>query len=176
MNLLKCITYKETYDAGAKQYKSVRVVLLDDKNLVAVLHVGKVDFHTLPGGGIDEGETAKQAAIREMIEETGCNCEILHTLGIIEENSKTCSWNGINTCFIANVKGSKGVQSLTQIELDEETQVQWYDMHEALSIIKNQEISARDEREAGIGKIIQERDAVLLNEAIHVFKAEGDNG
>ena len=171
MNLLKRITYKETFDVNEKQYKSVRVVLLDDKNLVAVLHVGKVNFHTLPGGGIDEGETPEHAAIREMLEETGCNCEILHTLGVIEENSKTCSWNGINTCFIASVKGSKGVQNLTQIELAEETQVQWYNIHEALTIIKNQEISARDEREAEIVKIIQERDITLLNETIRVLKA-----
>jgi len=169
MKLLKRITYKEIFDADTEQYKSVRVVLLDDSNLVAVLHVGKVDFYTLPGGSIDEGETPEQAAIREMQEETGCNSEIICTLGIIEENSKTCSWNGVNTCFIARVQGNKGRQNLTQAELDEETQVHWYDLHKALNIITNQEIKARDEREIGIGKIIQERDIALLSEAINVL-------
>jgi len=170
MNLLKRITYKETFDTINEQYKSARVVLLDDKSLVAVLYVSKVKFHTLPGGGIDEGETPEQAVIREAWEETGCDSEILCTLGIIEENSKTVSWNGINFCFISKVKGNKGVQNLTKIELDEETQVKWYGLHEALNIITNQEISARDEREAGIGKIIQERDITLLNEAIKALK------
>jgi len=171
MNFLKRITYKETYGADMKKYKSVRVVLLDDDNLVAVLYVGKVAFYTLPGGGIDEGETPEQAAIREIQEETGCDCEILCTLGIIEENSKTCEWNGINTCFLSKVKGEKGVQNLTEIELDEETQVHWYDIHEALKIIENQKIKARDEREKGIGVIIQERDITILNEAIKVLKS-----
>jgi len=166
MNLLKRITYKETFDADVKQHQSVRVVLLDDENLVAVLYIGKVKFYTLPGGGIEEGETPEEAAIREMLEETGCESEIIHRLGIIEENSKTCDWNGINTCFIMKTKGIKGVQSLTKIELDEETEVRWYDLHEALKIITNQKISARSEREGGIGEITQERDITLLNEAL----------
>jgi ADP-ribose pyrophosphatase YjhB (NUDIX family) len=166
MNLLKRITYKETFDADVKQHQSVRVVLLDDKNLVAVLYVGKVKFHTLPGGGIEEGESPEQAAIRETLEETGCESEIIQTLGVIEESSKTCDWNGINTCFMMKIKGIKGVQRLTEIESDEETEVRWYDLHEALKIITNQKISARSEREEGIGKIIQERDIILLKKTI----------
>jgi len=157
----------ETFDADVKQHRSVRVVLLDDKGLVAVLYIGKIKFHTLPGGGIERGETPEQAAVREMLEETGCESEIIHTLGTIEENSKTCDWNGINTCFMMRTNGIKGVQNLTEIELDEEIEVCWYDLHEALKIITNQKISARSEREEGIGKIIQERDIVLLNEAIY---------
>jgi len=170
MNLLKRIVYKETFDADVKKHQSVRVVLLDDKNLVAVLYIGKVKFYTLPGGGIEEGETPEQSAIREMLEETGCESEITHTLGIIEENSKTCDWNGINTCFIMKTKGIKGVQSLTEIELDEETEVHWYDLYDALKKITKQKISARSEREEGIGKIIQERDITLLNKAIETVK------
>jgi len=170
MNLLKRIVYKETFGTDVKQYKSARVVLLDDKNSVALSYVGKVKFYTLPGGSVEEGETPEQAAIRETREETGCRCEIIRALGIIEENSKTCDWNGVNTCFIAKLEGEKGVPNLTQRELDEETQVRWHDAHEALKIITNQEIAARDEREVGIGKIIQERDIVLLNEAIRILK------
>jgi len=169
MNLLKRIIYKEPFDADVKQLQSVRVVLLDDKNLAAVLYVGKVKFYTLPGGGIEEGETPKQAAIRETLEETGCESEIIHTLGIIEENSKTCDWNGTNYCFIMKAKGVKGVQNLTEIELSEETEVYWYDLHEALKIITNQKIAARSEREEGIGEIIQERDITLLSEAIKIL-------
>ena len=166
MNLLKHITYKETFIPHGKKHQSVRAVLLDAENLVAVLYIGKVKFYTLPGGGIEAGETPEQAAIREMREETGCESQIIHTLGIIEENSKTCDWYGTNTCFLMKTKGPKGPPSLTLFEQHEEVEIHWYGLHEALKLITNQKISARNEREKGIGKITQERDVTLLNEAI----------
>ena len=163
MNLLKRITYKETFTNNENPHKSARVVLLDDNNKVAVIYVSKANFYTLPGGGIEEGETPEQAAIREIKEETGCDSEIIHTLGIIEENSKTMNWNGLATCFMSKVRGSKGNPCLTQEELDEDAQLQWYDIHEALSIIANQE--AGD----GIRLIIRERDITLLDESIRLL-------
>ena len=174
MKLLKRITDKELFGIDgynhANPYKAARAVLLDDKNLVAVLYLKKLNFYTLPGGGIDDGETIEQALTREIQEETGCYSDIICELGIIEENSLTYNWSGISSCFLAKVKGEKGLLHLTQKEIDEETQVQWYNIHEALKIITNQNINARDEREAGIVKFIQERDIVLLYEAIRILK------
>jgi len=170
MNILKRITYGEIFDIDTKQYKSVRVVVFDHENLIAVLHLGKINAFTLPGGSIEEGETPDQAAIREMREETGCEIEVMHELGIIEENSKTYDWNGRNMCFIANVKGDKGIQELTQIEIDEQTQVQWLDIHDALDLIINQKANVRDEHEKGILEIMKERNITLLRETIRVLK------
>ena len=167
MNLLKRITYKEPFTTNENPHRSARVVLLDDDNKVAVIYVAKVNFYTLPGGGIEEGETPEQAAIREMKEETGCNSEIIRTLGLIEENSKTMNWNGLATCFMSKVKGSKGTPHLTQEEIDEDAQLQWHDMYEALNIITNQDA------DDGIRLIIQERDVTLLNEAIKLLNEDG---
>ncbi|MCL2855968.1 MAG: NUDIX domain-containing protein [Defluviitaleaceae bacterium] len=174
MNLLKQITDKELFGIDGhnyeEPYKAARAVLLDDNNLVAVLYLKKLNFYTLPGGGIDVGETMQQALAREMQEETGCYIDIVCELGIIEENSLIYNWSGASSCFIAKTKGEKGLLHLTQEEIDQETQVHWYNIHEALEIIINQNISARDEREAGIVKFIQKRDIVLLNEAIKMLK------
>lgn len=38
----------------------------------------------LPKGHIEAGETAEQAAVREVAEETGIEAEIIHTLGVID--------------------------------------------------------------------------------------------
>ncbi|MCL2575770.1 MAG: NUDIX hydrolase [Defluviitaleaceae bacterium] len=163
MDLIKRITFGEIFADDEKQQKSARVVLMDDNNLVAVLYLGALDFYTLPGGGVDDWESYEQGAIREVREETGCNCEIVNTLGRIDENSKTLGWNGVNICFIAKVKGEKGVCDMTQEEIDDKTQLHWYSLDEALEIIANQQANPTDEREAGILKIIQQRNIVILN-------------
>ena len=176
--MLKQITDKELFGTDGyndnEPYKAVRVVLLDDKNLVAVLYLAKLNFYTLPGGGIEKSETVEQALARETQEETGCYSEIISNLGIIEENSITYNWSGISTCFIAKTKGEKGLLHLTHEEIEEETQVQWHELHEALKIItdqkSNKSTSPRNEREAAIMKFITERDIILLNEAIKVLK------
>lgn len=39
-------------------------------------------FWTLPGGGIELGETPEQACVREVLEETGHDCRITELLGV----------------------------------------------------------------------------------------------
>jgi 8-oxo-dGTP pyrophosphatase MutT (NUDIX family) len=56
-------------------------VVINDKE--EVLLVLREDFRiwTLPGGGVEAGETWEQAAIRETLEETGHNVTIRHYVG-----------------------------------------------------------------------------------------------
>ena len=67
----------------------VRAIVLDDKQrmlLVRQHHDGK-DIWMVPGGGIEEGESAAEAAIREVKEETGLDIAVDGLLWHVEEVS-----------------------------------------------------------------------------------------
>lgn len=65
--------------------QAVRAIVVKDGQLL-VIHRNKFgkEYYTLPGGGIDPGETPEQAMIRELYEETGISV-VLDRLVIVEE-------------------------------------------------------------------------------------------
>ena len=58
------------------------VIVNDGKILLAHWNEGGRTGWTLPGGGLDDFETAEQAAVREIAEETGYVAELTELLGI----------------------------------------------------------------------------------------------
>lgn len=78
---------------------SVTVALMNDQDEILICREYKyaldAEVFTLPSGLIDPGETQEEAAMRELIEETGChvrNMQIIGTSHPIPANSKLCQY------------------------------------------------------------------------------------
>ena len=74
----------------------VRVIVMDDKNrmLMVCQHHEERDIWMVPGGGIEEGESSLEAAVREVDEETGLDVQIEKLLWHVEEVSERGQrWN-----------------------------------------------------------------------------------
>jgi len=59
------------------------VLIEDDKVALIERYRDGKHYFVFPGGGVDEGETPEQAAIREMEEETGLRVTVKHDLAVI---------------------------------------------------------------------------------------------
>ena len=75
------VTDKET-EYVYQRSRSVAVVVRDDKILMERVFYFGHEFYTLPGGGIEEGETPEQAVLRELKEECGLDGTILRSLAV----------------------------------------------------------------------------------------------
>ena len=82
----------------------VRVVITDRQNRVLLVrqqHEHR-DIWMLPGGAIEEGENAVEAAVRETKEETGLNIDIGPLIWHVEEVSETRGQRFVNF-FLAKI-------------------------------------------------------------------------
>jgi 8-oxo-dGTP diphosphatase len=57
----------------------------------------------LPGGLIDPGESARVAAARELLEESGCQAGSLRWLGLVEVDDGRRHFGGVFACELATV-------------------------------------------------------------------------
>jgi 8-oxo-dGTP pyrophosphatase MutT (NUDIX family) len=139
--------------------KASRGILVNDGKL-AVLFVSKENYHKLPGGGIEAGETNKDAFIREVKEETGCDCKVIDENG---QNSVVLETRGqfklfqISYIFFSEIVGEPKELQLEQDEIDEGFELQWIQIDQVIKTLEN------DRPKNYEGKFIQKRDLAVLN-------------
>ncbi len=59
------------------------ILIENDKVALIERHRAGLDYFTFPGGGVDEGETPEQAAVREAREELGIEVKIKQKVAVI---------------------------------------------------------------------------------------------
>ena len=66
------------------------IVLIQENNVALIeRHRAGLDYFVFPGGGVDEGETPEQAAIREAMEELGIEVAIKKKVAEIQIGQKS---------------------------------------------------------------------------------------
>lgn len=70
------------YNYVYRRSRSVAIVVRAGKILMERVFYFEREFFTVPGGGIEEGETPEQAALRELKEECGLDGRIVRPLAV----------------------------------------------------------------------------------------------
>lgn len=143
-----------------RERAAARAVLLDPDGQVYLLNVSVHGYHKLPGGGIDEGEDIQTAMRRELLEEVGCEAEIIGEIGIIVEFRDHDKLKQTSYCYLARQAGEQRESALEEGELEEGMyEVKAKDIDDAINLLEK---DAPDNTE---GEFIRRRDLCFLEAA-----------
>ena len=106
-------------------------------------------YWTLPGGGLDFGESPEEAAIREVEEETGLRIEIksLATIDTLYDTSGSEDFHGIRIVYHAEVIGGQ----LRHEASGSTDRCEWHPLHPTpdIPLVELAEVGIRITRESG---------------------------
>lgn len=146
--------------------QAARAVLLDDNNAVYLLHMTKLSYHKLPGGGVEADESINAALKRELLEELGCEAEVIAEVGEVKEYRSFQKLDHSSFCYLARQVGVKQPSALEEDELaDGMQEMKVANIDEAIALLRS------DAPKNAAGKFIQRRDVCFLMEAKDILQA-----
>lgn len=113
---------------------AVKVVVKDSDGKIALVGT---KYRLLPGGGVEEGETIREAITRECLEEVGCNIEIDKEIGFTEEYRAQIGRHQKTHFFLARLVGEKGEPQTTQDD-EQGIEVDWYGLDDAITLLEKE--------------------------------------
>jgi len=142
MNCIKVLK-DEDFNLKSIEFNSPRVrygargIVIREDGKIAIFNKTNKNEYKLPGGGIDKDENKALAFKREVLEETGCEVEIIYELGTIVEHKTLDNFKQISYLFVGKVTKDNNKLNLTKKEKDEGARVLWVDEAEGLELITN---------------------------------------
>ncbi|ANN19832.1 NUDIX hydrolase [Amycolatopsis orientalis] len=102
-------------DPNAPKANSIAVAvsafIQDDEGRILMIRRTDNDLYSIPGGQLELGETLSQAAVREVREETGIECEVTGVIGLYSNPNHVIAYDDgevrqeFSICFRASVIG-----------------------------------------------------------------------
>ena len=123
----------------------------DGEILIQSTTVNGVTTYSLPGGGIDEGESEEQAALREVTEETGyTKFTNVRKIGTVEANYynpvRNINRQALATCYAMQiVSDTRSERALTELEKKATITDEWVSKDKALKILSSEQASSGED-------------------------------
>lgn len=166
---------RKDYDQCTHQYmrNSSRAIIIRD-NKLAMVHSLKYNYFKFPGGGIEEGETAIEALIRETMEETGLIIDVnsikeygyVHRIQRNDVDESECFVQN-NYYFFCDVEGVVCKTNLDEYEAAEHFTLEYVSPYRIVDTNRNVGETPHDlliyEREAKVAELLV-KDGILTRD------------
>ncbi|MEV7045461.1 NUDIX domain-containing protein [Amycolatopsis sp. NPDC051061] len=136
-------------DPNAPKANSIAVAvsafIQDDEGRILMIKRTDNDLYSIPGGQLELGETLAEAAVREVREETGIECEVTTVIGLYSDPKHVIAYDDgevrqeFSICFRAQPTGGKPSTS------SESKEVTWRTAQEIGSLNIHRSIKMRIE-------------------------------
>ena len=128
---------KTVHMENPKLRLGARGIVIREDGKIAIFNKSNKNEYKLPGGGLEGEEKPEDAFKREVLEETGCEVEIIDDLGTTEEYKSLNNFKQISYIFVGKVLNDTKQLNVTQKEKDEGAKLLWVNPYKALELIKN---------------------------------------
>lgn len=116
---------------------SSRGIVIRNDGKIAILNKSNKNEYKLPGGGKENNESPEETFKREVLEETGCEIEIIDNIGITEEYKSKINFKQISNVFVGQVIKDNKHLELTDKEIEEGGKLLWETPEKGLELITN---------------------------------------
>ena len=163
MKLLKSTIHPDIQNLSQVTFtrKAARAIVLNGEDIL-LLYTKRYHDYTLPGGGIDEGESNIEGLIRELQEETGAhNVTNIKEFGLYEEyrpwyKNDFDIMHMKSYCYVCDIDKELRDTTLEDYEVNNGMTPLWINIHQAIQ--HNEETMAKSEKKG----LSIERETFLL--------------
>lgn len=121
---------------------AVSAIVTDDHGSILLILRTDNNYWSIPGGGVKPGESVKQAAAREVNEETGIDCEVTGLVGIYSDPNHVAAYDDgeirqeFSICFTTRMLGGfeRTSAESAEVRFISRQDLQNYEMHPSIRL------------------------------------------
>lgn len=121
---------------------AVSAIVPDSDGRILLIRRTDNNYWSIPGGGLEPGESVRQATAREVMEETGIACEVTGLIGIYSDPNHVAAYDDgevrqeFSICFIARMLGGTMTtsQESSEVRFVPATDIPGYQMHPSIRL------------------------------------------